>query len=90
MSSPDTVPAPGFRAADRRTGSVAALGEPALLLGFRLAGAVLYPATGPAQVRAAWAGLPDTVAAVVLTPAAAAVLTVETADPASPLTVVLP
>ena len=90
MSSPDTRPAAGFRAADRRSGSVAALGEPALLLGFRLAGAVLYPATGAEQVRAAWSALPDTVAAVVLTPAAAAVLAAEVADPASPLTAVLP
>lgn len=90
MSSPDTGPAPGIRTADRRTGSVAALGEPSLLLGFRLAGAVLYPATGPVQVRAAWSRLPETVAAVVLTPAAAAVLAAEVADPASPLTAVLP
>lgn len=71
-------------------GIVAALGEPALLQGFRLAGAVLYPATGPAQVRAAWASLPGTVACVILTPAAAGVLAGEVAVSASPLTAVLP
>ncbi|WAP50825.1 hypothetical protein OL239_12595 [Arthrobacter sp. ATA002] len=84
MSSPAATPEAGSRRTGRRTGTVAALGEPALLLGFRLAGAVLYPATGPAQVRAAWSALPETVAVVILTPDAAAVLAAETADPASP------
>ncbi|GAA3288257.1 hypothetical protein ACFFON_07480 [Arthrobacter citreus] len=91
MSSSEAVPAAaGSRPANRRTGTIAALGEPALLAGFRLAGAVLYPATGAAAVRSAWTQLPETVTAVVLTPAAAAVLAGELADPASPLTVVLP
>jgi vacuolar-type H+-ATPase subunit F/Vma7 len=91
MTSPEAVPAAtGVRRADLRTGAIAALGEPALLAGFRLAGAVLYPATAPAEVRRAWTQLPETVAAVLLTPAAAAVLTTELTDPASPLTVVLP
>ncbi|MET4061026.1 vacuolar-type H+-ATPase subunit F/Vma7 [Arthrobacter sp. UYP6] len=71
-------------------GIVAALGEPALLAGFGLAGALLYPAAGDAQVRAAWAGLPKTVSVVVLTPSAARALSDELDDPAAPLTAVLP
>ena len=71
-------------------GTVAALGEPALLQGFALAGALLYPATGTAAIRAAWTSLPDTVAAVILTPAAALALAGELDGSASPLTAVLP
>ena len=71
-------------------GTVAALGEPALLQGFQLAGAVLYPASDSVQVHAAWSSLPDTVAVVILTPAAADVLTLERDDPAAPLSAVLP
>ena len=74
----------------RREGTVAALGNPALLEGYRLAGAALYPAAGAADVRAVWAGLPDSVCVVLLTPDAAAELAAELADPASPLTAVLP
>ncbi|MCQ1953722.1 hypothetical protein [Arthrobacter sp. zg-Y238] len=73
-----------------REGTVAAVGNPALLEGYRLAGAVLYPAAGAADVRAVWAGLPDSVCVVLLTPDAAAELGIELADPASPLTAVLP
>lgn len=72
------------------SGTVAALGEPALLQGFRLAGAILYPATGAAEVKAAWARLPETVSAVILTPGAASVLVEEINEPASPLTAVMP
>ncbi|MCC3264624.1 hypothetical protein MUG94_07145 [Arthrobacter gengyunqii] len=72
------------------SGTVAALGEPALLQGFRLAGAVLYPATGAEQVRAAWSGLPDTVSAVILTPGAASILVDERNLPTAPLTAVMP
>ncbi|UWX98385.1 hypothetical protein N2K95_06970 [Arthrobacter zhaoxinii] len=74
----------------RREGTVAAVGSPSLLEGYRLAGAGLYPAAGAADVRAVWAGLPDSVCIVLLTPDAAAHLSDELADPASPLTVVLP
>ncbi|MCC9174940.1 hypothetical protein [Arthrobacter sp. zg-Y179] len=74
----------------RREGTVAAVGNPALLEGYRLAGAVLYPAAGAADVRAVWASLPDSVCVVLLTPDAAAELDIELADPASPLTAVLP
>ena len=73
-----------------REGTVAALGSPVLLQGYRLAGAVLYPAAGAVDVRAAWAGLPESVCVVLLTPDAAADLAVERANPLSPLTVVLP
>lgn len=91
MNSPETARGDaGVRGTGRRSGTVAALGEPALLAGFRLAGAVLYPAAGAAQVRAAWTNLPDTVAAVVLTPAAARILAGDLDDPGSPLTAVLP
>ncbi|MBO0906826.1 hypothetical protein [Arthrobacter sunyaminii] len=72
------------------SGTVAALGEPALLQGFRLAGAVLYPATGDAEVKAAWSRLPDTVSAVILTPGAARILAEQINEPASPLTAVMP
>ncbi len=74
----------------RREGTVAALGSPSQLEGYRLAGAALYPAAGAADVRAVWAGLPDTVCVVLLTPDAAAQLGIQLTDPASPLTVVLP
>ena len=74
----------------RREGTVAAVGSAVLLQGYRLAGARLYPAAGAADVRAVWAGLPDSVCVVLLTPAAAAHLAGEMAAPASPLTVVLP
>ncbi|MCC9205064.1 hypothetical protein [Arthrobacter sp. zg-Y769] len=73
-----------------REGTVAALGNPALLEGYRLAGAELHPAAGAADVRAAWAGLPDSVCVVLLTPDAAAHLSDELVHPASPLTAVLP
>ncbi|MCQ1946712.1 hypothetical protein [Arthrobacter sp. zg-Y1116] len=66
------------------------MGNRALLEGYRLAGAVLYPAAGAADVRAVWANLPDSVCVVLLTPDAAAELGIELADPASPLTAVLP
>ncbi|MCC3274459.1 MULTISPECIES: hypothetical protein [unclassified Arthrobacter] len=74
----------------RREGTVAALGSAALLQGYRLAGALLYPAAGAADVRAAWFRLPDSVAVVLLTPDAAGHLVVERENPLSPLTMVLP
>lgn len=91
MSAPESAPDTGSSGTGGNgSGTVAALGEPALLQGYRLAGAVLFPATGEAEIRAAWSALPDTVAAVLLTPAAGEVLAGELTDPASPLTVVLP
>jgi vacuolar-type H+-ATPase subunit F/Vma7 len=54
--------------------TVAVIGEEAVVRGFGLAGALVLPADDPAGTRAAWAALPATVAVVILTPAAAAVL----------------
>lgn len=90
MSTPDVSGTDSNTTGSNGTGTVAALGEPALLQGYRLAGAVLFPASSEAEIRTAWSTLPDTVAAVVLTPAAAEVLAGDLADPSAPLTVVLP
>ncbi|MBP2478849.1 vacuolar-type H+-ATPase subunit F/Vma7 [Crossiella equi] len=65
------------------------LGERALVAGWALAGAVVHPAEGAAQVRAAWHALAEDVAVVVLTPAAAAHLGAVSGF-GEPLTVVLP
>jgi vacuolar-type H+-ATPase subunit F/Vma7 len=51
---------------------VAVIGEEALVRGYALAGAAVLPADTPEQVRAAWRRLPEDVAVVILTPAAAA------------------
>ena len=69
---------------------VAALGEQALLEGFRLAGASIVAAETDDDVRRAWAQLPGNAAVVILTPRAAGALGAVLADPHSPLTVVLP
>ena len=69
---------------------VAALGEQALLEGFRLAGACIFAAETDDDVRRAWAELPGNAAVVILTPRAAAALGAAMADSRSPLTVVLP
>lgn len=55
-------------------GTVAAIGEEVLVAGLGLAGVQVLPAEQPEAVRAAWRQLPDGVALVVLTPAAAAAL----------------
>jgi hypothetical protein len=55
-------------------GTIAAIGEEVLLRGLGLAGVQVLPADQPEAVRAAWRGLPDPVALVILTPAAAAAL----------------
>jgi vacuolar-type H+-ATPase subunit F/Vma7 len=51
-----------------------AIGEPALIQGYGLAGVDIVPAESPAAVRAAWRALDADVAAVILTPAAAVVV----------------
>ena len=67
----------------------AVLGEQVAVQGYALAGAVVLPAEDADAVRVAWDQLPDDVAVVVLTPAAARVL--EQATTAlRPLTVVMP
>ena len=70
--------------------TVAALGEQALLQGFRLAGAGLFAAETDDDVRAAWAAMPGNATVVILTPRAAGALGAVLTDPQSPMTVVLP
>ncbi len=66
---------------------IAVLGEPPRVDGWALAGAVVVPAPGEDDVRAAWAALPDDVAVVIVTPAAAEALGAVSGDR---LVVVLP
>ncbi len=68
--------------------TIAVLGERHRVEGFALAGAAVFDAADADSVRDAWARLPDDVAVVVLTPAAAAAL--EDVVQARPLRVVLP
>jgi vacuolar-type H+-ATPase subunit F/Vma7 len=70
--------------------TVAALGEQALLEGFRLAGVSVYPAETDDEVRRAWTALPGDSAVVILTPRAAGALGAVLADSHAPMTVVLP
>ena len=58
---------------------VAVIGEPLLIHGYALAGAVLCPAGDQAAAVRAWRGLPDDIAVAVLTPAAARWLVSEAA-----------
>jgi len=70
---------------------IAVIGEQPVVAGFALAGARVYPAHGSAQVQAVWQALPETVAIVILTPAAAEAL--DQLPPSrhrGPLTVVMP
>lgn len=60
---------------------IAVIGERPRIQGFALAGALTCDADTADDARAAWAALPDDVAVVVLTPAAAAALHTELADP---------
>ncbi|MDO8106971.1 hypothetical protein Q6348_07140 [Isoptericola sp. b441] len=69
------------------TGGVVALGERDLVAPYALAGARVWAADTPQQVRAAWQELTDDVLVVLLTPAAAAVLA---AAAGGPMTAVLP
>lgn len=70
-------------------GTVVVVGEPALVQGYALAGAMVTAAEGPAEVRQAWQHLPPGVSLVILTAAAAAALTDELRSGA-PLTAVMP
>jgi vacuolar-type H+-ATPase subunit F/Vma7 len=69
---------------------IAALGEEVRVQGYALAGAVVIAADGPEAVRSAWRTLPEDIAVVVLTPAAAAALGTDEGMPDWPLWVVLP
>jgi vacuolar-type H+-ATPase subunit F/Vma7 len=55
-------------------GSVAVIGDEPLVRGFALAGALVLAAGDPDEVLGAWQALPDDVALVILTEAAAAAL----------------
>lgn len=68
---------------------IAVIGERSRTEGFALAGALTRDADSPESVRSAWASLPDEVAVVVLTPAAAKALREQLDDPAR-LPVVMP
>ncbi|WP_228000285.1 hypothetical protein [Nocardia australiensis] len=69
--------------------AVAVIGEPALVQGYTLAGAVVFAAADVEAVRDAWRALEPDTTLVILTPAAAAALAARLpAD--EPLTVVMP
>lgn len=70
--------------------TIAAIGEPAVLDGFRLAGVVIFTGSTAEEIRRAWTVLPKDTAIVILTPRSAHTLARELADPGSPMTVVLP
>jgi len=69
---------------------VAAIGALPQVGGFALAGARVYPADTVEQARAAWHALVETVAVVILTDAAADMLSSERAAASTPMTVVMP
>ena len=72
------------------SGIIAAIGEQALLDGFRLAGVRVFAGSTDEEILRAWAALPKSTAMVILTPRSARALGPVRADPRSPLTVVLP
>lgn len=67
-----------------------ALGEPARLAGYALAGVVVVGVGAPDEVRRAWDRLPREVALVLLTPEAAAAVGERREQPDALLSVVLP
>jgi vacuolar-type H+-ATPase subunit F/Vma7 len=71
-------------------GAVAVIGEAVRTAGFGLAGAVVFECETPDEVKQAWDALPDQVLAVILTPAADAVLRPYVGREASPRVVVMP
>lgn len=77
-------------------GRLAAIGGHPSVSGFRLVGAIVVEAEGPAEVRAAWESLPEDVAVVMLAPEAARALADlpdlpgSPGSPPAPLRVVLP
>lgn len=74
----------------RAMGTVAVLGEHALVQGYALAGAVLLVADTGEQARERWAALPSGVRVVILTPAAAAALSAAREAADAPMSVVIP
>lgn len=73
-------------------GRVAAIGEQTRVAGLALAGTVVLVAEEPDAVRRTWRSLPDDVELVILTPAAAEALNLDSAPPESHrrLTAVMP
>ncbi|MBT1002542.1 hypothetical protein KIH31_07985 [Paenarthrobacter sp. DKR-5] len=72
------------------TAAIAAIGEQAVLDGFRLAGVGVFAGSTTEDFLRAWTALPAGTTVVILTPASAHALESVAADPRSPLTVVLP
>ncbi|XAS65572.1 V-type ATP synthase subunit F [Micrococcaceae bacterium Sec5.8] len=70
--------------------TIAAIGEQALLDGFRLAGVSVFAGSTDEEILHAWTALPRDTAIVILTPRSAQALEPVLADPRSPMTVVLP
>ncbi len=83
-------PNPGSATARTPGSTVAAIGAPAQVSGFALAGARVYPADTAEQARAAWDTLTDAVAVVILTAAAADAIGAGRARSSGPLRVVMP
>ncbi|WP_206305825.1 V-type ATP synthase subunit F [Actinacidiphila soli] len=71
-------------------GRVAAIGEQARVAGLALAGVTVLVAEEPESVRRAWHDLPQDVALVIVTPAAADTLGPALLDGTRPLTAVMP
>ena len=69
---------------------IAAIGAAPQVGGFALAGARVYAVDTAEQARAAWRGMPDTVAVVILTDATAGAIGDDRTAPRAPLTIVLP
>lgn len=69
---------------------IVALGEPAALAGFRMAGVRVLAAEGPEEIRRAWAGLSPEVGLVILTSRAAGAVPGHAELTRGPLVVVLP
>ena len=65
------------------------IGEPALVAGYAMAGAITMPTRGPDEVRQAWENLPSGTTLVILTAAAADALGGRLSG-ADPLTAVMP
>lgn len=70
--------------------TIAAIGERALLSGFRLAGVSVFAGSTDEEIEHAWRALPQSTAIVILTPRAARTLQPVLAAPRAPMTVVLP
>ncbi|MHA7653198.1 hypothetical protein ACX9NE_26510 [Mycobacterium sp. ML4] len=70
-------------------GVIVAIGEPALVAGYAMAGVTTMPARGADEVRRAWERLPSGVTMVILTAAAAAELG-DRMSGGGPLTAVMP